>query len=333
VEHQSSVREVYIDGLKLFLDEVLTREERGGGAAPAPASRPVIEMPSGGLEAFGEAFARHGEMMARLGERMAELHAALADARGDERFEPERLGTLEARSVYQSMRNTVIPALRRLGEGLDDLSGGVRADAEALLGREDELIGRLRAVAEAPIDSLRIRCYGNLELDHILWTGRDFVFTEFESDPRRRLAETRIRQSALDDVAALLTDMDHTAVVVAQEQAAGGAVPAPSEAVSRLGPWASRWAALTGGALVGGYRSRVLEVGPDLVPSDERGLSVLFDGEMLRRAAWRMHLSLVRRPGEVGLAIGRLGRLLDAPPSSSADGGSGGGEATHPSVG
>ncbi len=85
----------------------------------------------------------------------------------------------------------------------------------------------------------RIRNHGDYHLSNVLFTGSDWVITNFEGDPGRPLSERRIKRSALRDVATMLRSFHYVS-----HAALFGDVPGivPSrEAHPQLEKWARVW--------------------------------------------------------------------------------------------
>jgi maltose alpha-D-glucosyltransferase / alpha-amylase len=70
----------------------------------------------------------------------------------------------------------------------------------------------------------RIRIHGDCHLDQVLWTGRDFVFLDFEGDATIPISERRIKRSPLRDVARMLRSFHHAAYAGFHQQAERGVI-------------------------------------------------------------------------------------------------------------
>jgi hypothetical protein len=57
------------------------------------------------------------------------------------------------------------------------------------------------------VAATRIRYHGALDLQQVLYPGKDFVFLDFEGDAERPISERRIKRSPLWDVASMLVSL------------------------------------------------------------------------------------------------------------------------------
>jgi maltose alpha-D-glucosyltransferase/alpha-amylase len=87
---------------------------------------------------------------------------------------------------------------------LRSLPGAAHDDAEALLGREPELRARLQHLRDTRISGTRIRHHADYQLSNILYTGSDFLISNFEGNAERPIGERRIKRSPLRDVAGMI---------------------------------------------------------------------------------------------------------------------------------
>jgi maltose alpha-D-glucosyltransferase/alpha-amylase len=259
---------------------------------------------------------------------------ALASAPAEPDFAPEPFTMLYQRSIYQSMRSRVGRVLHLLNRRLKRLPEELRGEAQQVLDRKGDLIARARAVLERKITAQRIRCHGDYHLARVLYTGKDFVLSDFEGDPSRPLSERRLKHSPLRDVAGMLRSF-HYAACTALSGSAEGGVPLPG--VSRaeqlhaghvteqptgrvqsgplrpedlvvLEPWARFWYASAAAAFLGAYLAAALPGG--FLPVTAEGRAVLLDVLLLERAVYELGHELSHRPARAAIPLRGILQLL-----------------------
>src|SRR5580765_1774656 len=145
-----------------------------------------------------------------LGRRTAELHVALAGGT-DTAFRPEPIDhAVRVRMADEMVRNAD-EALERLAARLDALPEHTRETASAVLSVRDTLINRLRGVTAIDGAGHRIRVHGDYHLGQVLRTEEDFVIVDFEGEPARSIAERRMKQSPMKDVAGMVRSFSYAA--------------------------------------------------------------------------------------------------------------------------
>jgi len=244
----------------------------------------------------------------RLGQRTGELHLALASNTEDPAFAPEPFTPFYQRSLYQSMRNQAQGAFDGLASQVPRLPPGARVEGERLLGRQDEILKRARAILDRPLSGLRTRIHGDLHLGHVLWTGRDFVIVDFRGDPDRPLSTRRLKRSPLRDVACLIRSVQAAAHRGLVRQAEQGGLP-PDGAPS-LEPFAHAWARWTSSALLRAYLHTVANAG--VVPADREDLGGLLFVRLLEKALEDLGDDLAAGPQTVRLSLQAVNLLLDS---------------------
>ena len=149
------------------------------------------------------------------------------------------------------------------------------------------------------IDLLRIRCHGDLHLGQVLWTGRDFVFIDFEGEPGRPMAERRHKRSAMTDVAGMLRSFHYAALGTLVSDRVGGVIR-PDD-VQRLKPWADLWYRTVAGTFLRGYREAA--AGASFMPRSDDELTVLLSISMLHKVMYELSYELNNRPDWVAVPL------------------------------
>jgi maltose alpha-D-glucosyltransferase/alpha-amylase len=333
VAHESDGWTATVRGAGAFLEQVL----------PSPESPVLPPPPRTGLGGVFAAEELPEQVKAclpdlvpsaeLLGRRTAELHLALASG-NDDAFVPEATTGLSRRSLYQSMRNTARRSLVLLRQQLAGLTGEDEALAREILEREEAILEHLRAVL-AVEGGLRARVHGDLHLGQVLFTGRDFVFIDFEGEPARSFGERRLKRSVLADVAGMLRSYHYAAHTAVAELAQRGvlettAETTPSGALGSQGPSASsgsappfvhgvlstaryrdaadRFSFWLGASYLGGYLDAIRASG--LVPKDPTSAARLLGAHLLDKALYELRYELANRPEWLHLPLLGLRFLL-----------------------
>ncbi|MBV9145631.1 MAG: phosphotransferase, partial [Acidobacteria bacterium] len=185
-----------------------------------------------------------------------------------------------------------------------------RAQAEQLLAREQELRARLKPLRDTRIPTIRTRIHGDFHLGQVLFTGKDFVFIDFEGDPRRSIGERRIKYSPLRDVAGMLRSF-HYAAHAALYGKVPGIVP-QKESSAQLHVWAGFWYRWVGAAFLHGYLSAPGISSLLNIHGDQ--LRVLLDAYLLERGMIEVLSDLQNRPEWAKIPIVGILEILGPEP-------------------
>lgn len=290
-----------LDGLRRYLERLLTRpgELR---VVEAESPRHPLDLPDPEvLRAAAEWIGTYLPMVSLLGERTAELHIALSSDLSNRGFAPEPFSSLYRRSFYQSVRTTVSRSLALLRSRLGRLPPALWKEAEEVLGREEALLARLRSLVDTETGGVRIRCHGDCHLGQVLFTGKDFVFLDFEGDPGRPLSERRLKRPAFRDVASMLRSFDYAAyAAVAEHDGGGGSSPG-------LGRAAEAWVRWVSSAFLENYLSRA--AGSPFVPDRRETVRLLLDTCLLEKACHELRYEMDNRPDWAGVPLRAILRL------------------------
>jgi maltose alpha-D-glucosyltransferase/alpha-amylase len=312
VPNQGDAWEFTLDQVGAYYERAVTVEVGPDGGRTDVAG--IVEASAAGdvPEQARELIGTYLDSARLLGERTAELHRALS-ANDDPAFTPEPFTALYQRSVYQTMRAQASATLALLGQRLAELPAGTQPDAEEAIARSAEIQQRLRAVLDRRVESRRIRCHGDFHLGQVLWTGRDFVFIDFEGEPGRPLAERRHKRSALTDVAGMLRSFHYAALGTLLSERVGGSIR-PDD-VPRLAPWATFWYRSVAVTYLRAYRAAAAGAN-FLSPSDDE-LVALLSTAMLNKVLYELTYELNSRPDWVSIPLRGLLDLLGPLPDQA----------------
>ncbi len=291
-----------LDSLGGYFDEVLSRNPNPQDAALPQAS--LVELAGEEIPGFAQELIGSYLSSARLlGQRTGEMHMALASDSKSPAFAPEPFTALYRRSLYQSMRALVDQSLTLLGKRLKGLPDDIRSDAEKVLKLEEAILNRSRQIIEAKITVMRIRCHGDYHLGQVLFTGKDFVITDFEGEPARPITERRIKRSPLRDVAGMLRSFNYAAVSKLKSEGVR-----PEDAL-QLKPWARYWNLWVSVNYLKGFFEAAREAA--FMPKSRAEIALLLDVFLLEKAVYELSYELNNRPDWVSVPIDGILGLLE----------------------
>jgi trehalose synthase-fused probable maltokinase len=199
-------------------------------------------------------------------------------------------------------------AFRLLRQRLADLPEAVRGEAQKVLAREAEVVEAGQSVSRRPINALRIRTHGDYHLGQVLYTGDDFVITDFEGEPARPLRERQHKHSPLKDVAGMLRSF-HYAAYAGLFRQVDKAASSPSEALIAFEPWAQVWYRWVSAGFLHAYFAHA---GPaSVLPPTRDERQVLLDAYLLEKAVYELGYELNNRPDWVRIPLQGIHQLLE----------------------
>jgi maltose alpha-D-glucosyltransferase/alpha-amylase len=144
-------------------------------------------------------------MSALLGEITAQMHMALSSAE-DTTIKAEPVTIFYQRSIYQSMRSHIKSTFRLLKNKSTSDSKSLIPE---IINYEQKLISFIDRILKIKFSAKKIRIHGNYNLKQILFTGKDFIITNFEGQPGIPYTERKLKRSPLRDAASLIFSL-HT---------------------------------------------------------------------------------------------------------------------------
>jgi maltose alpha-D-glucosyltransferase/alpha-amylase len=202
--------------------------------------------------------------------------------------------------------------MEQLRQQLERLPEAVRADAQAVLGRQGDIRERYRYLRDNRFTAARIRIHGDYHLAQVLYTGKDFVTIDFEGDSSRPLGERRIKRSPLEDVAGMLDSFYH-----ASHAALFGLVPgvipdaiSRPESVDALEAWAKAWSRTAASEFLAAYLAA-----PgisELLPQNPEQIRALIRIFLIDLALRKLAYELTHAPERIRIPAHALNELLEA---------------------
>jgi maltose alpha-D-glucosyltransferase / alpha-amylase len=286
------------------LEEFVPNEGDGWGYVVDTLAHGLEEVVASSIEESSETAALligpHIEWSAVLGQRTSEMHLALASDPNDPAFAPEPFTALERQALVHAAR---VAAKRSFNAARSHAprSGAVRE----VLDRSDEILRRLQSLNSLTVTISRIRCHGDFHLGQVLWTGKDFMITDFDGEPLRSLSQRRRKRPALVDVAGMLRSF-HYASRAAALRVVQNLPPSSHE---RLEPWLGLWYRGVADSFFSAYSSGIPEGSPVLgeVSHDTNRLLEFF---LFEKALYELRYEANNRPDWVDIpAVGILDLL------------------------
>jgi maltose alpha-D-glucosyltransferase/alpha-amylase len=294
------------DHLRDFLDRALASEEGLPVAAPLTGTHLLRLMAEPVPPLVGEMIGAFIESARLLGQRTAELHAMLGSVQADGSFAPETFTPFYQRSLYQSMRNLTTNSFLLLNHFVAD---GLEVPPQALqvAQMEGEVLRRFRALVSRNLRSMRIRSHGDYHLGQVLFTGNDFLITDFEGEPERPISERRLKRSPLRDVAGMLRSFSYAVNSALIEREQSGLEDGAS---IRAREWGRFWQAWVSESYLASYLEHSTKSG--FLATDKDEIALLLDIYMLEKAVYEIGYELNNRPNWVVVPLEGILDLLQA---------------------
>lgn len=307
IQNEGTAWNFTIEAIKNYFEEVLARKPEllklpasvfEEGVLPMPDL--LTELPALMTELIGGYYL---EAVNRLGERTADLHRALISVPENPDFSPEPFSLLYQRGLYQSMRSLTRRVFLSLNRNLKNLPENIIQEARDVLAMEPEVLKHEQKITQKKISAVRSRIHGDYHLGQVLYTGKDFMFIDFEGEPARPLSERRMKRSPLRDVAGMMRSFQYAAYSVLLQRAA--VRPQDVEAVR---PWADLWAFHVSACFLGSYLKQA--EGAPFIPKDRTELEIMLDAFLLDKAVYELGYELNNRPGWVIIPLRGIKSML-----------------------
>jgi trehalose synthase-fused probable maltokinase len=286
---------------------VRCRAQPPGSAHELTFAGSILEAAQGDIPLVArECIGPYLDSVSLLGQRTAELHIALATVQDNPDFMPEPFSLEYRRSRYESMGRLVSQTCSLLRSRLNDLPSSTEQEARRVLNNESRMQNRFRAFSELETCARRTRCHGDYHLGQVLWTGRDFLISDFEGEPARPLSERRMKHSPIMDVAGMLRSLYYAPyATLLRQQPLWHAEGAGAS----LDPWIRFWCGWVSVAFLKSYLK--IAERASFWPGTQSEFHVLLDAHLLEKAVYEIGYELNNRPHWVGIPIRGVLEILE----------------------
>ena len=255
---------------------------------------------------------------ARIGTLTGRLHRALGSAPPGDPLAPEPIDAGDVAAWGDTMRAQGRRATDALAAGLAGLPSSLHDVAQRVAGDGTRLEEGLRGLdALLAGDIMKIRIHGDYHLGQLLRTADGLAILDFEGEPARPLAERRLKQCALKDVAGMLRSFAYAAQVALASRLESS--PREARLAERLRPWAQAWEEGMRAAFLDAYLGEIARPGgPTLVPKERERFDQVVGAFELDKAIYELGYELSHRPEWVAVPLAALERAVARVPGPAA---------------
>jgi maltose alpha-D-glucosyltransferase/alpha-amylase len=241
--------------------------------------------------------------MVQTGRRLAEMQLALASHPEIEDFRPVPIKPEDVRAWTEGVLTRAERVFEELVRRHAQLKEADRRMADSLLAYRDTLAARLGQVLPEHIDARKIRHHGDFHLGQMLIVKDDVYIIDFEGEPRRSLAERRLKAPAARDVAGLIRSIDYSATAAFER-----ALQAGPDEHGRIAAALEDWRVRSIATFLDAYRETLGD--HDLWPNDRGAAEHLLDFFLLEKAFYEIEYELSHRPDWLRVPLAGALRIL-----------------------
>ncbi|MCD9018262.1 maltose alpha-D-glucosyltransferase [Parachryseolinea silvisoli] len=240
---------------------------------------------------------------ALLGKRTSEMHLALLSRPDIPDFRFEEYSLHYQRSLFSGLQSLVRSTFQNLSRSLDKLDPEVRQEAEDVLAMKGEILQVLKRIYKNKIDVVKIRIHGDYHLGQVLYTGKDFILTDFEGEPARSYSERRLKRSPLRDVAGIIRSFHYAAYasLFLDNQIR-------KEDFPRLIPYVEQWYHYMSSFFMDAYLK--YSQGAAFIPQNNESFEIMMTTFLLEKAIYEVNYELNNRPDWVIIPLRGIKMLM-----------------------
>lgn len=243
------------------------------------------------------------EQIRMLGIRTAEMHIALGARPDLQPFAPEPYSLHYQRSLYSGLKSLVRNTFYNQRENLKNLAPELQTEVEEILQVENEILETLKDIYKNKIDVTKIRIHGDYHLGQVLFTGKEFIITDFEGEPARSYTERRLKRSPLRDVAGMIRSFHYAAYasLLLDKQIR-------KEDFKKLMPVMETWHLYISRIFLNAYKEAVKDT--SFIPESNEELTILMKTFLIEKALYEINYELNNRPEWIIIPLNGIKSLM-----------------------
>jgi maltose alpha-D-glucosyltransferase/alpha-amylase len=288
-----------LDHLGLFFERALAIGEDDPRLKELSSGTPLALANQLVPPVMNELLGGHAEAAVLLGHRTAELHIALSSHPEMPEFAPEPFTEFYRHGLYHGLLAQMNKSLEALRQHLDMLSGSAQEEARMVLERQGTLQERFTALRDTRISGMRTRHHGDYHLGNVLYTGSDFIVTNFAGDYTRPMSERRIKRSPIKDVASMVRSLHYVSHAVLFNHVPG--IVTTRDVDWRLERWAKAWYQWVSALFLRGYIETAGAA--KCLPQTQAEIKALLDAYTLEKGLIEIEYELEYRPDWIRIPL------------------------------
>ena len=175
-----------------------------------------------------------------------------------------------------------------LSLSLQRLPDDVQRRATQILASEKEIIDCLHKITGRRLSAMKCRIHGDFHLGQALFTGKDFVFIDFEGKPSHSLSERRLKRSPMRDVAGMIHSFHFATMTTLIHH--GSTHP---DDIPLLKPWLEAWYIYVSGSYLKAYLLAMKN--SPLIPANRTDLTVMLRCFLIEKVVHELAYELNNR--------------------------------------
>jgi maltose alpha-D-glucosyltransferase/alpha-amylase len=281
------------------LDEVRAFCERAMVSHRARSDRGEKAMPT--ATEIEDAMGAYRVTIELLGRRTADLHRTMAGLERDG-FGVHTYAHEDLERLVRDLKSHAARAIDIARDRRSTLSDTAAQKLDQLVARRGTIDEAIERVLSADDLGKRIRTHSDFHLGQVLEVEGDVFFIDFEGEPARPIAERRVPQSPLRDVAGMIRSLGYAAHAGLKTF-----VETNPDSTAVLEPWISGWELHASAAYLNAYLKSIADAA--LLPTGTNR-DLLLRALLLDKAFYELAYELNNRPDWADIPLDGLLRLL-----------------------